>query len=130
MKTGTAAAGLGVVTGVWAFASPLIPGSPTRLCVGRSCTVSAPGTLVLGLVAALILASFACLVLPRRTFYVSAALSALLAASVALDSTLTDWDVVVQLGLALGTVVLSLIAARWEPGVSEQSHPLNLPVFG
>jgi|GEM_PF-3867897 len=44
----------------------------------------------------------------------------------------SDATAVTVLTIAMGllTLVLSVAAARFEPKVSEQYHPLNLPVFG
>ncbi len=80
---------------------------------------------------ALVLDSFVALVGPKRIFYASALLSALMTGSEWLGSG-SDATVVNILAIAMAgvTLVLSVIAARFEPEISEQSHLMNLPVFG
>ncbi len=78
--------------------------------------------------------SLACLIAPRKAFYASALLGAVLAALIGYggvySGTLFDVSVIVGLVLAALTVVLGLAAARSRGSVSEQQHPMNLPVFG
>jgi Na+/melibiose symporter-like transporter len=79
----------------------------------------------------LVLDSLVALVGPKRIFYVSALLSALLTGSEWLGSGADVTAVkVLTIAMACVTLVLSVVAARLEPRVSEQSHPMNLPVFG
>ena len=79
----------------------------------------------------LTLDSFVALVGPRRIFYASAVLSALLAGSewLGLGSDATVGNML-AIAVAIVTLVLSVVAARFEPEIPEQSHPMNLPVFG
>lgn len=88
-------------------------------------------TLALTVAIILVLDSFLALFGPKRIFYVSALLSALMAGSEWLGSG-SDATVVNMLIIAMAcvTLVLSILAARLEPKVSEQYHPMNLPVFG
>lgn len=116
------AAGAGILTGlmtVGAWLSELTPLRPFWV------------TLALALAIALVLDSFVVLVGPKRIFYVSALLSALLAGSEWFGSG-SDATVVSVLTIATAgaTLVLSIVAARFEPEISEQSNPMNLPVFG
>jgi hypothetical protein len=88
-------------------------------------------TLTLAVAIALVFDSLVALIGPKRIFYVSALLSALLAGSEWLgsgsDATAANPLVIAIAGV---TLVLSIVAARYEPEISEQSHPLNLPIFG
>ena len=77
----------------------------------------------------LVIASLISLFSPRIVFYASALLA------VALDGTLligSALNLVAILTLGLGAVAFAtaLVAARREGRVSEQSNPMNLPVFG
>ena len=85
---------------------------------------------MLALSAVLVLDSLVCLVGPRKVFYSSALLSALLAVSVFFSSSFEEVVMYATLGLLGVELVASIVAARWETKVSEQSHPMNLPVFG
>lgn len=87
------------------------------------------GVLTEGLAVVLILGSLLCMVGPRRVFYVEAVVTLFLAASIVVAPT-PDAIAFVTLGITAVAFVLSATAARWEPRVSEQSHPMNLPVFG
>lgn len=88
-----------------------------------------PVTLALGVVLAA--DSLVALVGPRRIFYSSALLSALLAGSDWIGSgSTTSTAILLTVAAAAVTLVLAIVAARFEPEVSEQSHPMNLPVFG
>ena len=78
----------------------------------------------------LVFDSFVALVGPRRVFYSSAFLSALLAASEWIGSGSGAAATLLTIAAAGATLCLSVVAARFEPQVSEQSHPMNLPVFG
>ncbi len=116
------AAGAGVLTGllmVGAWFSGLAP--------LRSFWV----TLALVMSIALVLDSFVALVGPKAVFYVSALLSALLAGSEwfcsGSDATAVN---VLAIAMAGATLVLSLVAARYQQEIPEQAHPMNLPVFG
>ena len=116
------AAGTGILTGMLAVAEWFSGGPPLHPFWA---------TLALALAIALILDSFVALVGPKRIFYASALLSVLLAWSEWLGSG-SDATVANMLAVAMAgaTLALSLIAARFEPRISEQSHPMNLPVFG
>ena len=88
---------------------------------------------VLGpILAALLLADSALTVVgPKALFYPMALISALLGADEWAGSGPGAAPGEYMLLAALGvTVVLAIYAARFEPAVSEESHPMNLPVFG
>lgn len=88
-------------------------------------------TLALAVAIALVPDSFVAIIGPKWILYVSALLLALLAGSEWLGSG-SDATAVNLLAIATAgvTLVLSIAAARYGPEISEQSHPLNLPVFG
>ena len=122
VKIATLGAGAGVLTGLFtvvAWFSGLAPLRPFWVA------------LALPVAIILVLDSLVALVGPKRIFYVSALLSALLTGSEWLGSGADVTAVkVLTIAMACVTLVLSVVAARLEPRVSEQSHPMNLPVFG
>ncbi len=133
-KAGSLAVAAGVATGAWGVIVWYYGGFNPN-CFGAAC--SSPdilATLILAFAAVLVVDSLACLVAPRKAFYASAVLGAIVAVLVGYDGlylgTLANAGVDVELALAAVTVVLSLFAARSGGGVSEQSNPMNLPVFG
>ena len=88
-------------------------------------------TLTLALAVALFFDSFVAFVGPKRIFYSSALLSALLAGSELVGSGPAATPVTfLTIAMAAVTLALSMLAARLETAVSEQSNPMNLPVFG
>ena len=132
VRIGTAAAAFGVLTGLWTIAAFYLDGV-AHTCPSTGCPQTGPalwGIVVLALSAVLVVDSLVCFVGPRRVFYASALLSAVLAVSVFLSSSFEDVVVYATLGLLGVSFVVSVVAARWETKVSEQSHPMNLPVFG
>lgn len=87
--------------------------------------------LTLALALVLIVDSLLALVGPKRIFYSSAVISALLATSEWIGSGSGAGAGTLLTVVAAGvTLALSVVAARFDPPVSEQSHPMNLPVFG
>jgi hypothetical protein len=84
--------------------------------------------IVQAVAAVLILVSLVSYIGPRKFFYGSAVLSALLA--ILVQESVLNPSVLFTFGLAIAAVVLCVVAARWEARVSEQSNPMNLPVFG
>ena len=117
----------GIASGGWALAGYYLePGSMSTL-IGLTEAVAA-GTIALGLAAIWGI---------RRGFLGSAALGALLGAMLVVEpyggspsGLLANYIVLGNIATAGATVVLSLAAAREGTEVSEQSHPMNLPVFG
>jgi len=68
---------------------------------------------------------------PKSIFYSSAVISALLVGSESIGSgSSATAGTILAIGMAGVTMVLSVLAARFVPEVSEQSNPMNLPVFG
>lgn len=137
VRVASLAVAAGVVTGVWAVLA-LYLGALDPQCFGVACSPDALLTLITTVTSALsvvlIVDSIVCLIAPRKAFYASALLAALVAALFGYgglySGTLVDLGVIVALGLAVTTVVLSIAAARSGGTVSEQSNPMNLPVFG
>jgi len=88
-------------------------------------------TLTLALAAVLVVDSFIALFGPKRIFYSAALLSALLVGSELIGSGSAPTAAgLLTMALAGVTLALSMVAARFEQEVSEQSNPMNLPVFG
>ena len=78
---------------------------------------------------ALVIASLLSVFGPRFVFYASGLLAVLLDASLLVGSNL-DLIKISTLALGATTLVAAIFAARREGGFSEQSNPMNLPVFG
>jgi membrane protein implicated in regulation of membrane protease activity len=66
---------------------------------------------------------------PRQLFYVTAILALLIGGSVVFYSSISLGNTI-TLVLAAVVFVVAMVAARREGRVSEQSHPMNLPIFG
>lgn len=114
---------VGILAGLWAIGGTVVDD------VAKSAS-GGPNLFVLGLGTLLILTSVVCLLGPSVLYYASAVLSVFLEASMLLNSNFGDWVVVAAVALAAVSFVLSVLAARSRADVSEQSHPMNLPVFG
>jgi hypothetical protein len=113
----SAAAWLGVVTGLWSFVA------------AYSGEAGNFGLLTLTVAVLLAIVSFFCMVGPKKAFYISAILALALAGSMLLGTGL-NLTAYLTLGLALVDFGVDVVAARREVGVSEQANPMNLPVFG
>jgi len=75
--------------------------------------------------------SLVALVGPRLVFYLQAVLAALLLVTAEWASPDRASPALLLVVFAGGaTIVLGMLAARHEERISEQSHPMNLPVFG
>lgn len=98
------------------------------LCSGENC-VSQPFLIGQIVAAVLVLVSIASYFGPRTILYAVAVLSALLAGFLLFTYALSS-SVDITLGMLVITLILSLMGALRNPRVSEQSHPMNLPVFG
>jgi hypothetical protein len=71
------------------------------------------------------------LVGPKKTFYGLTIVSVLIVLILALLASEVDVSYLgVVLALTIATAVLSFLAARFKSGLTEQSNPMNLPVFG
>jgi hypothetical protein len=125
VRIGTVAVVVGLFDGIWILAVQYLG----RL--GASVMVNDWGPLTLALAVVLIVDSFFSMVGPRKAFYVTAVIALLVAGSI-FSVVGTGYELVADLTviLTLALFVLALVAARREPKVSEQSHPMNLPVFG
>jgi hypothetical protein len=87
--------------------------------------------IVLSLGIILLLDSAVCFIGPSVAFYASAVLSAiLLVYELSLSISFGSAETILAIVLALATIVLDVAAARVKKVVSEENHPLNLPVFG
>ena len=126
----TLAAALGALSAVWTIVIIPLSVLPSPACGPIVCaSLHNTGWVVESLAVVLLIVSAACFVGPRTLFYVSSMLSAVLAGAVYV---LTDFTVVVAVTLALyaAALIFGLVAARRETSVTEQGHPMNLPVFG
>ncbi len=109
-----------------------------RLVAGPSCPIPcltasgydlSPLLLASGIV--LLVDSAICFAGLRPAFALAAGLSGFSAILVVIQSgTLLALYPLASVLLAAAAVVLDILAARFRPRVSEQAHPMNLPVFG
>lgn len=117
----TTAAVVGVLTGLLGAGTESLGASPVHgIWVWVVTVVSV----------VLVVDSLVALVGPRMVFYAQAVLAALLIVTewAASDAASLAMLLVVLAGAV--TLVLCILAARHEQRISEQSHPMNLPVFG
>ncbi len=124
----TVAAGVGVLDGVWIIVVQYLG----HICTGGPCVVVSDwGWPTEALALILVIVSLGGLVAPKKIFYAAAVVSFLAAASVVVAPGI-GYNLIAYLTLAFtgGVFALALIAARREARVSEQSNPMNLPVFG
>lgn len=137
MKLSNLSVWVGVAAGVVAAAGEFMPGTqayPVVCSGGTGPCVGVPGYLpalvsVLGVAVAL--ASVAGMAVTKRAYYVatgaSAATTLLMLTSIGNTSGVYYWTLTI-LSAVSGT--LSFMAARRGAVLSEQSNPMNLPVFG
>ncbi len=132
-RLGTAAGALGILTGLWTLAVVYLDGA-LRSCPSGGCPPSGfdwYGAAIVLLSILLIFNSAVSFVWHSQVFYVTSLISALLTVALLLDASSIDpavfWFTVVLPALS---AVVNLFAARVRTAVSEQSHPMNLPVFG
>jgi hypothetical protein len=124
---------VGVVAGFWnVWVYFQVCRSATPLCAAQQAApTGGEGTIVFALAVILVLDSLATFVGPAVLFYASAALSLIIDAIEVLNySSISQGEFYVTLILVALSLGLSVVAARRTTGVSEQSHPMNLPVFG
>ena len=129
-RLGTIASLTGIVAGGWNVFAYL--GACHSLCLARSTAPSdALGVVYAGLAVVLVLVSLAGLIGPKVLFYASALVAVLVDAVEAVGNAEVATGVLVfSFALVTLSAVVSLLAARAGTGVSEQSNPMNLPVFG
>ena len=135
MRVGTVASGLGVVAGAGATATSFLLNSEAfrPLCAVDYCS-AIPWwySALLGAVGLVtVVGSLAGLFGPKRSYYIEAgaagAVSIILLGVWGQTAGLYLWSI---LGLAVAAAAMSLVAARSKSGFTEQSNPMNLPVFG
>jgi len=129
-RVGPAASLLGLVAGGWNIFAYIIACHSS--CLAQS---SAPSDLLGGVYAGLsivlIFASVGTLIGPKFVFYAMALVAVLVDLVEGLGySNVVNDDLLTTFVLTTLCVALSFLAARSGTGVSEQSNPMNLPVFG
>jgi hypothetical protein len=133
VRLGTFAAIVGVVAGswnIWASYQPCLASGPDALCL-ETAPSGMDGTLVFGLAVVLVIGSLATFLAPAVLFYLLAAIGLVIDAVEVLNySAIGSGPLYVTLILMTLSVALSVLAAVRRTTVSEQSHPMNLPVFG
>ncbi len=97
--------------------------------LGYTSSTSSGLTYVLWLSVILLADSLLCLYGVHHAFLVAAVLSAIILAVGSLAA-LTDVAHLALILVSLASVAANLIAFRATPRLSEQAHPMNLPVFG
>ena len=133
VKTGTIAAGVGVITALWTtWAHFQTCSGPLAGCPAwQTAPGGTSGTILLVSALALLLVSLGTFVAPASAFFVSAALAILIGGVEAVNySAVAPGSLAVTMCLAAISAVLGLVAARRRTSVSEQANPMNLPVFG
>ena len=131
-RKGPVAFFVGVIAGSWNVLAYLGSCHSSTLCSLRSLApADLLGEAYAALSVLLVLVSLASMFGPKPVFYVSAIMALLVDVTEAAGyANVATGPLVVTLALTTLSAVVSLIAAREGTGVSEQSHPLNLPVFG
>jgi hypothetical protein len=121
------ASAVSLVNGVWGIASGLY----SSRIFGVQQSTGAGDFWIIAVGALLLLDSLVCIVGFQTAFYGSAALSILLVVDILLfGAAITDTAFVASALLGLITVALDILAITRKQVVSEENHPLNLPVFG
>jgi hypothetical protein len=131
VRLGTVAAIVGVVAGLWNIWEYLLVCRGPLCIVPQAAPTGAEGTIVLGLAVVLLIVSLMEFLAPSALFYLSAAVGVAIDAVEALNySTIAPGSFLVTVILVTLSVGLGLASATRKTSVSEQSHPMNLPVFG
>jgi len=85
----------------------------------------------LGLAVVLVLISLATFIGPAALFFLTAVVGVAIDALVVINySSIAAGSFLITIILVTVSVVLSVVSATRKTSVSEQSHPMNLPVFG
>jgi hypothetical protein len=131
MRLSTVASAVGMLTGAWVVGGSFADG------IGKACYYGVPcpsggmaNIYVVALSVLLFLNSLVTLIGPRIAFYASAVLSVFLGISMVPNSSFNNPVVLVAIVLVAMTFALSVVGARKRTQISEQSNPMNLPVFG
>lgn len=135
VKVGTVSAVIGVLAALWNIKNYLYscggPLGATYCLVPGDAPSGLEGTVVMALSVTLVVVSLATFLAPPSIFYLSAALALAIDVLELLSSSLIFADTLyITLAIVSLELVLSLVAAVRRTSVSEESHPLNLPVFG
>ena len=86
---------------------------------------------MLGLAVVLVLISLATFIGPAALFFLTAVVGVAIDALVVINySSIAAGSFLITIILVTVSVVLSVVSATRKTSVSEQSHPMNLPVFG
>ena len=133
MRLSTAAAIVGVVAGLWDIWEYFeVCRGATSLCPSwQPAPTGTEGTVVLGLAVILVLISLTTFIGPAMLFYLTAAVGVAIDALVAINYySIAVGSFLITVILVTVSVALSIVSAMRKTSVSEQSHPMNLPVFG
>jgi len=133
VRLSTAAALVGVVAGLWDIWGYFgVCRGATSLCPSwQPAPTGTEGTIVLGLAVVLVLISLATFIGPAALFFLTAVVGVAIDALVVINySSIAAGSFLITIILVTVSVVLSVVSATRKTSVSEQSHPMNLPVFG
>jgi hypothetical protein len=144
LKLRTVAAALSLVNGIWiialgAFWNQLLGLELGDISCAGSCSFFGLDHIVLVLGVILLVDSLVSFLAFTRAFYVSAAVSALVLLLVlfsvwgsisSMQVSVNYPAIPVSIVLGIVTIALDIIAANRKTYVSDEHHPLNLPVFG
>ena len=133
MRLSTVTALVGVVAGlwnIWAYFQECR--GVTSLCPSlQPAPTGTEGTVVLGLAVVLVLVSLVTFIGPIVLFYLSAVVGVTIDALVVVSySSIEEGSFLVTVILVTVSVVLEIISAVRRTSMPEQSHPMNLPIFG
>ena len=133
MRLSTVTALVGVVAGlwnIWAYFQECR--GVTSLCPSlQPAPTGTEGTVVLGLAVVLVLVSLATFIGPTVLFFLSAVAGVAIDALVMVSySSIARGSFLVTVILMTVSVVLDVVSAMHKTSVLEQSHPMNLPIFG
>jgi hypothetical protein len=130
--TRTVAAAVSVINGIWG----IIAGAYWKMLfqsqsLGVNNILPPTNLVIIGIAVLLVLDSVVCLVGISKAFYASAVISlAMVGAEFAMGGGLDTTGAMVALPLMVVTVAMDIVGATRKQYVSEENHPLNLPVFG
>jgi hypothetical protein len=128
--TRTVAASVSVINGIWG----IIAGVYWKVLFqssGVGNILPPTNFVIVGIAVLLVLDSVICLVGISKAFYASAVISlAMVGAEFAMGGGLDTTGAIVALPLMVVTVAMDIVGATRKQYVSEENHPLNLPVFG
>ena len=127
MRVATIAVIVSIVDAIWGIAVGVAPSQTIQRSL-----VAPWDWLVIALAVLLLVGALISLTGIPAAFYASAALAVLVVIAVVVSerAALADTGILVTVVLGAAAVAADVLAVRMRPQISEENHPLNLPVFG